>query len=118
MPTYDYVCDGCQHKFELFQSITADPEKKCPKCGKLKLRRLIGAGAAIVFKGSGFYQTDYRSASYKQRAEADKPASESKSSESKSESKSEGKAPDSKASGDGAATKPDKKKSKKDDGGK
>ena len=89
MPTYDYVCDACDHKFELFQSIKADPEKKCPKCGKRKLRRLIGAGAAIVFKGSGFYQTDYRSESYKKRAEADKPAGESKSNESKSnESKS------------------------------
>ena len=90
MPTYDYVCDACDHKFELFQSITAEPEKKCPECGKRKLRRLIGAGAAIVFKGSGFYQTDYRSESYKKRAEADKPASDSssKGSESKSESKS------------------------------
>ena len=94
MPTYDYVCDACDHKFELFQSITAEPEKKCPECGKRKLRRLIGPGAAIVFKGSGFYQTDYRSESYKKRAEADKPASDSgsKSSESKgSESKSESK---------------------------
>ena len=58
MPTYDYVCDACDHKFELFQSITAKPEKKCPECKKPKLRRLIGPGAAIVFKGSGFYQTD------------------------------------------------------------
>ena len=91
MPTYDYVCDACEHKFEHFQSIKDDPLKKCPECKKPKLRRLIGAGAAIVFKGSGFYQTDYRSESYKKRAEADKPASssESKSSESKSsESKS------------------------------
>lgn len=100
MPTYDYVCDACEHKFELFQSITAEPEKKCPECGKRKLRRLIGAGAGFVFKGSGFYQTDYRSESYKKRAEADKPASESKSSESKgSESKgSEGKTSESKGS--------------------
>ena len=91
MPTYDYVCDACEHKFEHFQSIKDDPLKKCPECKKPKLRRLIGAGAAIVFKGSGFYQTDYRSESYKKRAEADKPASssESKSSDSKSsESKS------------------------------
>ena len=73
MPTYDYVCDACEHAFELFQSITADPEKKCPKCGKMKLRRLIGPGAAVVFKGSGFYQTDYRSASYNKAAAADKP---------------------------------------------
>ena len=65
MPTYDYVCDACNHKFELFQSITAETKRKCPECGRLKLRRLIGPGAAIMFKGSGFYKTDYRSASYK-----------------------------------------------------
>jgi len=68
MPTYDYVCDACAHEFELFQSITAEAERKCPVCGRLKLRRLIGPGAAIVFKGSGFYQTDYRSDSYKKGA--------------------------------------------------
>src|SRR5258705_11944925 len=84
MPTYDYECDACGHTFELFQSITEPVKKKCPKCGKSKLRRLIGAGAAVVFKGSGFYQTDYRSESYKKGAAADKPASESKPSESKS----------------------------------
>jgi putative FmdB family regulatory protein len=73
MPTYDYVCDACEHKFELFQSIKADPIKQCPECRKKKLRRLIGPGAAIVFKGSGFYTTDYRSESYKKAAAADKP---------------------------------------------
>jgi putative FmdB family regulatory protein len=71
MPTYDYVCDGCGHAFELFQSMTDSVKKTCPKCGKKKLRRLIGAGGAIVFKGSGFYKTDYRSDSYKKAAEAD-----------------------------------------------
>ena len=60
MPTYDYVCDGCGHAFELFQGMTDPVKKTCPKCGKKKLRRLIGAGGAIVFKGSGFYITDYR----------------------------------------------------------
>ena len=84
MPTYDYECDGCGHTFELFQSITEDPEKKCPECGKLKLRRLFGTGAAIVFKGSGFHQTDYRSDSYKRGAEKEKKAKE------KSEEKSSG----------------------------
>ncbi|HEY1602438.1 MAG TPA: zinc ribbon domain-containing protein [Pirellulales bacterium] len=89
MPTYDYVCDGCGHAFELFQGINDAVKKKCPKCGKQKLRRLFGTGAAIVFKGSGFYTTDYRSDSYKKRAAADKPASDSKSSDNKSsESKS------------------------------
>lgn len=112
MPTYDYVCDACDHKFELFQSITAEPEKKCPECGKRKLRRLIGAGAAIVFKGSGFYQTDYRSESYKKRAEADKPAGESKP-DSKSESKSAAKSSESKAPASGSA-KTEKKAKRKD----
>ena len=104
MPTYDYECDACGHKFELFQSITENAKKKCPKCKKSKLRRLFGTGAAIVFKGSGFYQTDYRSDSYKKRAEADKPPSESKSSDSKSsESKS--------SSGDGKKSDGSKSKS-------
>ncbi len=85
MPTYDYECDACKHKFELYQGINAEVEKKCPACKKNKLRRLLGTGAAIVFKGSGFYQTDYRSDSYKKSKEAD-----SSSSSSKSESKSEG----------------------------
>ena len=93
MPTYDYQCDACDHKFELFQGINDPLKKKCPECKKSKLRRLIGSGAAVVFKGSGFYQTDYRSDSYKKKAEADKPAapssSESKPSESKSSPKPE-----------------------------
>jgi putative FmdB family regulatory protein len=74
MPHYDYVCDACDHQFELYQSITAEAEKKCPSCGKRKLRRLIGPGGAIVFKGSGFHATDYRSESYKKAAAADKSA--------------------------------------------
>jgi len=106
MPTYDYVCDACHHAFELSQPITASPKKKCPECGKQKLRRLIGAGMAIVFKGSGFYKTDYRSDSYKKRAEADKPASESKSSDGKSIASKE---PSSKPSGDGGSRKEGKK---------
>lgn len=71
MPTYEYICDSCEHQFETFQSITADPLVKCPECGKKKLRRLIGTGAAIIFKGSGFYCTDYRSDSYRQAASKD-----------------------------------------------
>lgn len=89
MPTYDYACDACNHQFELFQSIKDDPQRKCPKCGKLKLRRLIGPGAAIVFKGSGFYQTDYRSASYRKGAAAD-GGNGSSSSKSSGEKKSSG----------------------------
>ncbi|MEX0938990.1 MAG: FmdB family zinc ribbon protein [Pirellulales bacterium] len=76
MPTYDYECDACGHEFELFQPITENPKKKCPQCKKSKLRRLFGTGAAIVFKGSGFYQTDYRSESYKKAAEKDSKSSD------------------------------------------
>lgn len=75
MPTYEYVCDACEHTFEEFQSITAKSLRKCPACGKNKLRRLIGTGAGVIFKGSGFYETDYRSDSYKSAAKADKPES-------------------------------------------
>jgi putative FmdB family regulatory protein len=85
MPTYDYSCDACQHEFEVFEPITAQPQKKCPKCKKNKLRRLFGAGAGLIFKGSGFYQTDYRSDSYKKAAEAEKPKTDTSDS-SKSDS--------------------------------
>jgi len=68
MPTYDYKCDACGHAFERFQSITAAPIRKCPDCGRSKARRLIGTGAGLIFKGSGFYITDYRSESYKSAA--------------------------------------------------
>jgi putative FmdB family regulatory protein len=77
MPTYDYQCDACGHSFELFQQISESPKKKCPDCKKPKLRRLFGTGAALMFKGSGFYQTDYRSESYKKAAAAEKPSADS-----------------------------------------
>ena len=72
MPTYDYRCKSCEHSWEEFQSITAPPTKKCPECGKSKAERVIGPGAGFLFKGSGFYITDYRSDSYKKAADADK----------------------------------------------
>ena len=79
MPTYDYKCTACEHRFEQFQSMRDKPLKKCPSCGKNALERLIGTGAAVLFKGSGFYQTDYRSESYKKAAAAEsKPAGDSK----------------------------------------
>jgi len=90
MPTYDYECDACGHAFELFQSISEPVKRKCPECGKSKLRRLFGTGAAVVFKGSGFYQTDYRSDSYKEGAKAEKDAKKS-SSEKKSDKKTDAK---------------------------
>jgi len=87
MPTYDYQCDACGHEFELFQGINEATKKKCPACKKMKLRRLFGTGAALMFKGSGFYGTDYRSESYKKGAEADKKASGETSSDAKSDGK-------------------------------
>ena len=65
MPTYDYTCQACGKHLELFQSMSERPKRKCPACGALKLKRHIGTGAGFVFKGSGFYLTDYRSDSYK-----------------------------------------------------
>jgi putative FmdB family regulatory protein len=96
MPTYDYECDSCGYEFELFQTISDGVRKKCPDCGKLKLRRLFGTGGAVVFKGSGFYQTDYRSESYKKGAAADSKTSSSKDSKSsdKKKKKSSGKSKD------------------------
>jgi putative FmdB family regulatory protein len=113
MPTYEYICHACGHEFELFQSMRDTVKRKCPKCGKPKLERLIGTGAGVIFKGSGFYETDYRSESYKKAAEAEtqtasgngekkdakkgsaKSESASTASESKMESKS--RAPESSA---------------------
>jgi putative FmdB family regulatory protein len=89
MPTYEYECDACHHKFEELQSIAEKPLKKCPKCKKQKLRRLFGIGAGFIFKGSGFYQTDYRSESYKAAAKADadnaKPATDKSDSTAKTD---------------------------------
>lgn len=79
MPTYDYRCNRCEYQFEEFQSISEKQLKKCPKCKKPSLKRLIGSGAGVIFKGSGFYQTDYKKSS--------PPPSESKSSESKESTK-------------------------------
>src|SRR5438128_2422255 len=73
MPTYEYKCDACGEKFEKFQSIKADAIRKCPFCGKNKVQRLISTGAGLIFKGSGFYITDYRSESYKEAAKAESP---------------------------------------------
>ena len=104
MPTYDYKCEACGHAFEKFQPISAPPIRKCPECGKNQVKRLIGTGAGLIFKGGGFYQTDYRSDSYK------------------AEAKKETGSGDSGAKGDAAAkpdapAKPTEKKSSGTDGG-
>ncbi len=91
MPTYDYRCSKCDHTWELFQSITAEPVRKCPECGKSSAKRVIGPGAGVIFRGSGFYQTDYRSDSYKKGAAADKKAKEGTNAGSDSKGSAESK---------------------------
>ena len=86
MPTYEYKCSACGHAFEQFQSMSAEPVKRCPKCKKLKVKRLLGTGAGLIFKGSGFYITDYRSDAYK----SDQKGDSGTATESKSESTSGG----------------------------
>ena len=88
MPTYEYACTACKHEFEKFQSMKDEPVKKCPKCGKNKVKRLISKGGGILFKGSGFYQTDYRSTKYQESAKKDIPAPAAEST-SKTSPKSE-----------------------------
>lgn len=92
MPTYDYRCTACRHAFELFQSMREPVKRTCPECGRKALERLIGTGAALIFKGSGFYQTDYRSDSYKKAADADKPASDAPKPDAKPASDAKGEA--------------------------
>src|SRR5207247_2848565 len=109
MPTYEYECSACGHEFETIQNMSEGALRKCPKCGKLKLERLISGGAGVIFKGSGFYETDYKrnrrgaetskdskeaSESKAEKAKGEKPAESAKSEtkgESKSETKSESK---------------------------
>ena len=92
MPTYEYICDACGNEFEKFHSMSAAPIRKCPKCGKLKVSRKISAGGGIIFKGGGFYETDYRSDAYKKSADADKPSeAKTATSDSKGDSKGDAK---------------------------
>lgn len=84
MPTYEYQCSACGHELEEFQSYSEEPLKLCPKCKKKKLVRLIGTGTAVLFKGAGFYETDYRSDAYKSAASADSKTPETKAADSTS----------------------------------
>jgi putative FmdB family regulatory protein len=106
MPTYEYLCENCDYEFERFQSITARPLRKCPECGKSTLKRLVGTGSGIIFKGSGFYQTDYRTESYKEGEKSEKKAVDTDTSKDNSKKKSD----DSKSTD---KTRPDTKGKKK-----
>lgn len=79
MPTYDYRCEACQHEFEVFQNMSDAPLKKCPECGG-KVKRLIGTGAGLIFKGSGFYITDYKNKKSSPTSPAPKSSNEGGSS--------------------------------------
>lgn len=104
MPTYEYECTKCGHEFELFESITAEPTKRCPECAGM-VKRLLGTGAGILFKGSGFYQTDYRTEGYKKSAEADKPSSSSAEATKKKGSSGSGKEKKKSTKGEGGGKK-------------
>ena len=88
MPTYDYQCKACDHAFEHYQSIKAKPLRKCPSCGQRRVVRLIGTGGGVIFKGSGFYGTDYRSEHYMKRAKQEKEKERPKSEQSESKDSS------------------------------
>ncbi len=100
MPTYDYRCEGCGHTFDEFQSMTADLLTECPECKEPKLRRLIGSGAAIIFKGSGFYETDYKRA----RKPGDSKPGDSKPGDSKSGDSKSGDSKSGDAKGEGSGS--------------
>ena len=107
MPTYEYKCSACDHVFEKFQSITAAPIKKCPQCGKSKVKRMIGTGAGLIFKGSGFYITDYRDKSYTEKAKADSGTAPAASTDGKASG--DGKAAATETKSDSKATKAESK---------
>ena len=112
MPTYEYKCTACGHAFEQFQSITAAPIKRCPQCGKAKVKRLVSIGAGVIFKGSGFYITDYRDASYKEKAKAESGSGGSDStsgSDGKAETKSGGETQPAETKSASAESKPESK---------
>ena len=110
MPTYEYKCDACGNAFERFQTMSSAPVKKCPKCGKNKVRRLIGTGAGLIFKGSGFYITDYRDQSYTDKAKAESggggTGSDSASGDKKTDGKTESPKTDAKPAAATAEPKP------------
>lgn len=101
MPTYEYRCKACGHECDIFQSIKDRPLRKCPVCGKQSLKRLIGSGAGIIFRGSGFYETDYRSESYMSQARKEKSSASTASADTNKDAKSSKKTTSSKDAGKG-----------------
>ena len=87
MPTYEYHCKACGHRFERMQPMSEPPVRTCPKCAKRKVERLISSGGGLIFKGSGFYITDYRSQGYKDKAKADSDAAKPPAAPPKAEAK-------------------------------
>jgi putative FmdB family regulatory protein len=85
MPTYEYECPACEATFERFQPITAKPVRRCPECGGRRVRRLLSAGGGFIFRGSGFYQTDYRSSNYQQQAKSESTSSSASKAEKSTE---------------------------------
>ena len=92
MPTYEYACKLCGHTFETFQSIKDEPLRKCPACKKAGLRRLISGGAGLIFKGSGFYETDYRRPGAKTEPATEKTSTTTPADKKPAESKAAAKA--------------------------
>ena len=87
MPTYDYACSACGHRFERFEPLSDDGPKSCPKCGKKKGRRMLGTGAGLIFKGSGFYTTDYKKKSGEDSAKGEPAKKKTTRKEKKEEPK-------------------------------
>ena len=87
MPTYEYECQACNKVHEVFHGMNAPRPRKCPNCGKLKLKKLLSGGAGFIFKGDGFYTTDYRSKNYKDDAKKDKEAATEKKPDAKADAK-------------------------------
>ena len=110
MPTYEYECQACKAVHEIFHGMSAPRPRKCPSCGKPRLKKLLSGGAGFIFKGDGFYTTDYRSKDYKDAAKKDKEASSAKKSDSKSDSKSASETCKSSGSSDACKSCPSAKK--------
>lgn len=110
MPTYEYECQACEKVHEIFHGMNAPRPRKCPSCGKPKLKKLLSGGAGFIFKGDGFYTTDYRSKDYKEKARKEKESSSGAKTDSKSDKKSDAKACESSGSSDACKSCPSAKK--------